>query len=97
MFPSALCGVVGGGESVKTVVAFGGRRSPRMEGFRRIRYEVGCSLEVTGSVIGVTGGGPVGLWGLFKRCIGVVKALTGVIGRFGISRPASEEFDDDCE
>jgi hypothetical protein len=34
-----LCGVAGGGEGLKTMMAFEVRCSPRMEGFRRIPYD----------------------------------------------------------
>ena len=48
---------------------------------------------VTGTIRGVTGGGTVGLWGLFKRSIVIVTGLIGVIGRFPAPRPTPpEEF-----
>jgi hypothetical protein len=41
------------------------------------------SLALTGGVHHVTGGGPIGFLGLFKRFITAIKSLTGVTGGFG--------------
>src|SRR5215207_11418964 len=62
VFSSALCGVAGGGEGVKTVVAFEGRRSPRMEGFRRIPYDAWLALLlVVATAVGSFGGSWFGI------------------------------------
>jgi hypothetical protein len=46
-------------------------------------FEVCCPVVVTGGIHCVTGGVPVGFWGLSKRFTAAIKNLIGVIGSFG--------------